>query len=86
MTITSIVVRSRASVQSFYKRKDRYFFEKLSRQKNDDEVIEFFVSNFVACDNPESLWIGEIVRNGEDYYTDWKKKRCSPCLTSLRSR
>ena len=66
--------RSRASVQSFYKRKDRYFFEKLSRQKNDSEVIEFFVSNFVACDNPESLWIGEIVSNGEDYYTDWKKK------------
>ena len=43
MTTTSIVEDQRASVQSFYKRKDRYFFEKLSRQKNDSEVIEFFI-------------------------------------------
>ena len=66
--------KSRASLQSFYKRRDRFFFEKLSRQKNDSEVIEFFVSNFVTCDDPQSLWIGEIVRNGEQNYTDWKKR------------
>lgn len=66
--------KSRASLQSFYKRKDRFFFEKLSRQKDDSEVVEFFVSNFVTCDDPQSLWIGEIVRNGEQNYTDWKRK------------
>ena len=66
--------KSRASLESFYKRRDRFFFEKLSRQKNDSEVIEFFVSNFVTCDDPQSLWIGEIVRNGEQNYTDWKKR------------
>ena len=66
--------KSRASIQSFYKRRDRFFFEKLSRQKNDTEVVEFFVSNFVTCDDPQSLWIGEIVRNGEQNYTDWKKR------------
>ena len=66
--------KSRASIQSFYNRKDRFFFEKLSRQKNDTEVVEFFVSNFVTCDDPQSLWIGEIVRNGEQNYTDWKKR------------
>tara|TARA_Y100001954_G_scaffold128056_1_gene137238 strand:+ start:1209 stop:1820 length:612 start_codon:yes stop_codon:yes gene_type:complete len=66
--------KSRASLESFYKRKDRYFFEKLSRQKDDTEVIEFFVSNFVTCDDPQSLWIGEIVRNGEQNYTDWKRR------------
>ena len=66
--------KSRASIESFYKRKDRYFFEKLSRQKDDSEVIEFFVSNFVSCDDPQSLWIGEIVRNGEQNYTDWKRR------------
>tara|TARA_B100000519_G_C14164384_1_gene400879 strand:+ start:38 stop:640 length:603 start_codon:yes stop_codon:yes gene_type:complete len=66
--------KSRASLESFYKRRDRYFFEKLSRQKDDSEVVEFFVSNFVTCDDPQSLWIGEIVRNGEQNYTDWKKK------------
>jgi len=66
--------KSRASLESFYKRKDRFFFEKLSRQKDDSEVIEFFVSNFVSCSDPQSLWIGEIVRNGEQNYTDWKRR------------
>jgi|TARA_B100000085_G_scaffold253424_1_gene251865 hypothetical protein len=66
--------KSRASLESFYKRKDRFFFEKLSRQKDDSEVIEFFVSNFVSCDDPQSLWIGEIVRNGEQNYTNWKRR------------
>jgi len=66
--------KSRATVKSFYKRRDRFFFEKLSRQKDDVEVIEFFVSNFVACDDPQSLWIGEIMQKGEKSYTDWKKR------------
>lgn len=66
--------KSRESLESFYKRKDRFFFEKLSRQKDDSEVIEFFVSNFVSCNDPQSLWIGEIVRNGEQNYTNWKRR------------
>lgn len=66
--------RSRASKESFYKRKDRYFFERLSRQKNDDEIKAYFVANFVECDNPERLWIGEIIRSGEDTYTNWLKR------------
>lgn len=69
--------KSRASVQSFYKRKDRYFFEKLSRQKDDNEVIEYFVSNFVKATDPASVWIGEIVRNGENNYQEWKKQQQS---------
>jgi len=66
--------KSRASLNSFYQRRDRFFFEKLSRQKDDSEVVEFFVSNFVSCDDPQSLWIGEIVKNGEQNYTDWKRR------------
>ena len=66
--------KSRASIESFYKRKDRFFFEKISRQKNDEEVIDFFVANFVSCDDPQALWIGEIMRNGEKNYTNWKKR------------
>ncbi len=69
--------KSRATVQSFYKRRDRFFFEKLSRQKTDEEVIEFFVSNFVSCNDPQSLWIGEIMQNGDTNYTDWKRKHQS---------
>lgn len=66
--------KSRASLQSFYKRKDRYWFEKLSRQKPDREILDFFVANFVSCDDPERIWIGEIIKNGETTYISWKKR------------
>ena len=66
--------KSRATVQSFYKRKDRFWFEKLSRNKDDKEVVEFFVSNFITCTDPSKLWIGEMIREGEGRYTDWKKR------------
>jgi len=66
--------KTRASLQSFYKRKDRFWFEKLSRQKDEKEVEDFFVANFVLCNDPETLWIGEIIKEGEDRYTKWQKK------------
>lgn len=66
--------KTRASLQSFYKRKDRFFYEKLSRQKSDKEVEAFFVSNFVSCTDPQSLWIGEIIREGESVFRKWSKK------------
>lgn len=66
--------KTRASLESFYKRKDRFFYEKLSRQKTDKEIEEFFVSNFVSCSDPQSLWIGEIIRSGEQKHTEWSKK------------
>lgn len=50
------------------------WFEKMSRQKTDEEIINFFVANFVSCDDPQSLWIGEIIRDGESRYKNWKKK------------
>ena len=66
--------KTRASVQSFYKRKDRFWFEKISRQKSEKEVEQFFVANFVSCPDPESLWIGEMIREGEVRYQEWQKR------------
>ena len=66
--------KSRATVQSFYKRKDRFWFEKLARNKNDQEVVEFFISNLITCTDPSKLWIGEMIREGEGRYTSWKKR------------
>ena len=60
--------RSRASLNSFYKRKDRYFFEKMSRAHPDKEIEDFFVANFVSCDDPQTLWIGEIIRDGDSRF------------------
>jgi len=69
--------KSRATVQSFYKRKDRFWFEKLARNKDDKEVVDFFVSNFITCTDPSKLWIGEMIRDGEDRYTAWKRRNQS---------
>ena len=69
--------KTRSSLQSFYKRKDRFFFEKMSRQKSDEEILEFFVANFASCNDPQSLWIGEIIKEGEQSYKNWKKRNQS---------
>ena len=69
--------KTRASVTSFNKRKDKYWFEKTSRKYSDEEVVNFLVSNFAAADNPQNLWIGEIINSGERVYADWMKRRQS---------
>ena len=69
--------RSRASLQSFYKRKDRYFFEKMARQHPDKEIEDFFVANFVGCDDPQTLYIVDIIKNGEKRYNEWKRRNQS---------
>lgn len=65
------------TIKSFNKRKDKYFFEKTSRQKTNIEILEYFVSSFVECSDPERLWIGEIIHSGETNYTNWKKRNQS---------
>ena len=69
--------KTRASMTSFNKRRDKYFFEKTSRKYNDKEVLDFLVSNFVASDNPQNLWIGEIISSGERTYADWMRRQQS---------
>ncbi len=66
--------KSRAKIDSFYKRKDRYFFEKMSRKYKDPEIKNFFLANFVNTDNPQGLWIGHIMRSGETVYKEWQKR------------
>jgi hypothetical protein len=59
---------------SFKMRKDRYFFEAMSRKRNDTEIREFFVSNFIASDDPSKLWIRSIVKDGEENFISWRKR------------
>ena len=66
--------KTRASNQAFYKRKDRFWFEKFARQKNDKEIEEFFVSNFIYSTDPSTMWIGEMIKEGEGRYQEWQKK------------
>ena len=66
--------KSRVTETSFKKRKDIYWFQKISRQKNDEEIKAYFVANFAECNDTQSLWIGEIIQNGEEIYNNWLKK------------
>ena len=78
--------KTRASLTSFNKRKDKYWFEKTSRKYSDEEVVDFLVSNFSAADNPQNLWIGEIINSGERTYAEWmKRKQSSPYLFKEQS-
>jgi hypothetical protein len=67
----------RATLTSFNRRKDKYFFERTSRKLSDKEIVDFLVSNFVASDNPSNLWIGEIINSGERTYTEWMRRQQS---------
>lgn len=60
--------KTSASVESYKKRKDRYFFQKLAKEKDPKGLL---VSNFVYSD----AWIGDILRNQESeaIYTKWKR-------------
>ena len=66
--------KTKASVTAFNKRKDRYFFEKMSRQKKDGEIVDYFTAIFSQCDDPQKMWIGEIIESGDKNYADWQKK------------
>ncbi len=69
--------KSRATMTSFNKRKDKYWFEKTSRKYTDQEVVDFLLSNFINASNPQNLWIGEIINSGERTYSEWMKRQQS---------
>ncbi len=66
--------RCKASLDAFYKRRDRFFFEKMSRQHDNKEIEQFFVANFVSCQNPQSLYMADIIKYGEKNFKDWQKR------------
>ena len=86
--------KSRATMASFNKRKDKYWFEKTSRKYSDGEIVDFLLANFVTTDNPKNLWIGEIINSGERTYADWTirqqsisylfKEECSKLLEEYK--
>jgi len=69
--------KSRATVTSFNKRKDKYWFEKTSRKYSDQEIVDFLLSNFINANNPQNLWIGEIINSGERTYAEWMMRQQS---------
>ena len=50
---------------TFERRRDRYFFEKLSRNYNKEKLIHYFTSNLIV--NP-NMWIGDMK---DEIYNDY---------------
>ncbi len=67
----------KCSVKSYYRNKNRFWFEKLGRKYSDEEIVELFVSNYSGCENTSKLWIGNLVKEGETLYNQWKRKNQS---------
>ena len=64
--------RTTARLETFTKRRDRYFFHKLSQSYNDTNIVDYFVSNFVTNTN---LWVGDIIgHSGDENYKEWSKR------------
>ena len=62
-----------AKEESFLKRKDKFFFAKLQRKYNDDQLRDLFVSNFA---DGEDFWIGNVLtQKAEAVYSEWKARQ-----------
>ena len=58
-------------LDTFTKRNDRYFFHKLSTKYKQDEILDFFVANFIDKDKN---WVGNLLENdGREIYLNYKK-------------
>ena len=63
--------KTRVSVDTFNKRKDKYSFHKLARQYNESEIVPFLVANFVHND---SQWSRDLLQEeAKNVYTEWKR-------------
>ena len=63
--------KTKSSVRVYENRKDRFFFDKLAKQKGKD-VFGFLVANFVERGD---FWVGELFDDeAEQIFTDWKRR------------
>jgi hypothetical protein len=66
--------KARVKEETFLKRKDKFFFEKIEKKYQED-LVDFFVSNLVMG---QSSWIGTMVGDkAERIFSEWKKKKQS---------
>jgi hypothetical protein len=66
-----------AKKESFYKRKDRFFFEKLSRSKTKEQIVDYFVANYVESSDSAKVWVGDLKTIGEGNYNKWLNRKNS---------
>lgn len=65
--------KTSAKPQSFWKRRDKYFFAKVGKKFNNaKDLIHYYAAHFVADNN----WIGQMIED-EMTYTSWLKRNQS---------
>jgi hypothetical protein len=61
-----------ATMTSFRKRRDMFFFKKLGRLYNKQQLEHFFIANFLV---DEKVWVREMLTpECEEVYKQWQKK------------
>jgi hypothetical protein len=67
--------KSNVTKQNFANRKDKYSFYKLSRKYRNEDLMNFYIANFLVKD---VNWIGDITGvEGEENYKMWQKRNQS---------
>jgi hypothetical protein len=62
----------KAKRSTFLNRKDKYFFERISKKYRDDQIVNLFISNFLIDEN---VWIGDFLTTRlEEVYKEWCKR------------
>lgn len=65
--------KTSAKPQSFWKRRDKYYFAKIGRMFDKPaDLIRYYAAHFVADNN----WVGEML-NDEQTYKEWQKRNQS---------
>ena len=58
----------KVSIEKYNKRPDKYFFEKIAKKYNKEQVIQYFVSNFLVNSN------FHIIQMNDKNYLEWQRK------------
>ena len=71
-------IAARASKQSFDVRKDKYFFVKLSRTFEKEELLDFFVASMITNDK---IYPSTLIQEGSNNYKEYIKRKQSLTYT-----
>ena len=74
--------KTRASLTAFNKRTDRYFYERLSRKKNEQEIKNFFIAKIIKeADNAEPNEVHGYATSAAPHNSMFDVKRKLPLFT-----
>jgi len=64
--------KTRSSVDSFQKRKDKYLFHRLARLYEYDDMVNYIAVNFAHSDD---IWVNDLLKlDAKKTFDDWKRR------------